>query len=126
MKRADANMAMAEPHQHRRARRRRLIPAHQVFARFDDRECLGGFNAKRLQHLGRQYLADGPLQCQSPVAVAAVWCSPRTFGAKVQQAPQMITHLRKQETATIADIGIIVPELMPVITQRQWLWQIVG
>ncbi len=40
LERADPDMAVAEPHQHRRAGRRRLVAAHQLLAGLDHREGL--------------------------------------------------------------------------------------
>ena len=77
-------MAVAEPHQHRRAGRRRLVAAPQVLAGLDHRKGLAGVDAKRLEHFGRENLAHRALQRQPPVAVRgstasgpSPWCRDR-------------------------------------------------
>ena len=50
---ADPYMAVLEPHQHRRTRRRWLVSPLQRFARLDQREALAGLDAQGLQHFRR-------------------------------------------------------------------------
>ena len=49
----------------------------------------------------------------------------RSFRTKFKQAVCAIAHLRKQKAATVAYVWIIIAELMPVVTQRERLWQVV-
>ena len=116
-------MRVAEAHHHRRARGRRLVIALQRLAGLDDGQGAGRVDAQRLQHLGGQYLAHAALQRQSPVAEPAIGRLARPFGAQVQQPVPSVAQLREQQTAAIADVGIIVAELMAMIAQRQRLRQ---
>ena len=119
-------MAVAEPHEHRRARRRGLVAALERFAGLDQREAARGRNAERFEHLGRQHFANAALERQPPVAEAAVRRLPRSLGAEVHQPAVAVAHLREQESAPVADIGIVHAELVPVIAQRERLLERAG
>ena len=123
---ADADMAVAEPGQHRRARRRGLVAAHQLLAGLEQGEGLRRVDAQRLEHLGRQHLAHAALQRQPAVAEAAVGRLARALGAEVEQAVRVVAQLGEQEAAAVADLGIVHAELVAVIAQRQRLRQVVG
>ena len=126
LKRADADMPVAQPHQHRRARRRRLVAARQFLARLDQRQRAAGRHAQRLQHLGRQDLAHATLQRQPPVAEAAVRRLARALGAEIHQPTCAVVHLREGKAPPVTDIGVVVAKLVAVIAQRQRLRQRVG
>ena len=85
LERADADVAVAEPRQHRRAGRRGLVAALQRLAGLEQREALRGVDAQRFEHLGRQHLADPALERQPAVGVAAVGRLARALGAEVEQ-----------------------------------------
>ena len=118
---ADADMAVAEPGQHRRAGRRGLVAALQLLAGLEQREGLRGVDAERLEHLGREHLAHAALQRQPPVAEAAVGRRARALGAEVEQPAAVVAQLGEQEAAAVADVGIVHAELVAVIAQRQRL-----
>jgi hypothetical protein len=80
----------------------------------------------RLEHLGRQDFANAALQCQPSVAEPAVRRLPRSLGAEVHQAAAIVAQLGEGEAATVADVRIVLAELVPVIAQRQRLRQRVG
>ena len=83
---ADADMAVAEPGQHRRAGGRGLVAAPSSLAGLEQGEGLRRVDAQRLEHLGRQHLADAALQGQPAVAAAAVGRLAAALGAEVEQA----------------------------------------
>ena len=119
-------MAVLEPDQHRRAGGGGLVVALQRLAGLDQREGLRGLDAERLEHLGREHLAHAALQRQPAVAEAAVGRLARSLGAEVEQPAAAVAQLREQEAAAVADVGIVHPELVAVIAQRQRLGEIVG
>ena len=123
---ADPHMPVAQPSQHRRSRWRWLVIASQFFAGLDQCETFRCVDPKRLKHFGCQHLAYATLQGQPSIAEPAVRSRPRSLGAKVEQAALIVAELREQEAAPVANVGIIRPELVPVITQRQRRRQIVG
>ena len=122
---ADADVAVLEPDQHRRPGRGGLVVALERLAGLDQREGLGGLDAERLEHLGRQHLADAALERQPAVADAAIGRLARALGAEIEQAAGPVAQLREQEPAPVADIRIVNSELVAVIAQRQRLRQIV-
>ena len=124
---AEADVAVAEPDQHRRARRRGLVAAHQRLAGLDQREGLRGVDAQRLQHLGRQHLAHAALQRQPPVAAARPGRLARALGAEIEQAAvRAVAQLGEQEAAAVAEVGVVDAELVAVVAQRQRLGEVAG
>ena len=123
---ADPYVAVAEPGQHRRTSRRRLVAAHQLLARFEQSEGLRRVDAQRLEHLGRQHLAHAALQRQPAVAEPAVGGLAGAFGAEIEEAPRAVAQLGEKEAAPVADFRIVAAELVAVIAQRQGLRQVVG
>jgi hypothetical protein len=121
---ADADMAVAQPRQHGGAGGRRLVAAPQRLAGFHHAEGFGGVDAQRLEHLGGQNFAHRAFQRQPPVARAAPWGGAAALGAQIEQPPFAIEHLRKQKAAPVAQLGVVNPELVPVIAQRQGARQI--
>ena len=83
LKRANANVSMTEPHQHRRAGGRRLVPAIERLAGLDQRQRPTGGHAERFEHFGREDFAYPALERQPAVAEPAPWRLPRTLGAEV-------------------------------------------
>ena len=126
LKCADPDMAMIQSGHHRRPRRRGFVAARQFLAGFDNRKCLRSVDAERLEHFGRQNFADRTLQGQPAIAGPAPRRRPRTLGPQIHESFLMIAQLREQKTPAIADFGIIIAELMAVITQRQRRIEIVG
>jgi hypothetical protein len=126
LERADTDMAAAQPHHDRRAGGGGLVAAGQILTRLDQRQRAAGRHVQRLQHLGRQYFAHPALQRQSAIAEAAVRGLSRSLGAKVHQPPGTIPHLRKGEAAPVADLRVVLTELVTVIAQRQRLRQRAG
>ncbi len=66
----DADMAVRQAGQHRRAGGARFVMASQGLAGLEHGEGATGGNAQGLQHLGRQHLAHRALERQAPVAAA--------------------------------------------------------
>ena len=60
----------------------------------------------------------------APVRGAAVGRRPRALGPEIEQASALIADLREGEAAPVADLRIIVAELVPVIAQRQRLREV--
>ena len=117
---------MAQPDQHRRARRRGLVAAHQLLAGLDHREGLAGVDAQRLEHLGGEDLAHRAFQRQPPVGGAAPRRRPEPLVPRSSSRPCAIAQLGEQEPAPVADLGVVHPELMAVIAQRERLRQVAG
>ena len=99
--------------------------ALQRLAGLEHGEEFGGVDAQRLEHLGGENLAHGALQGQPAIAGARPGRLARALGGEIKQTPLPVAQLRKQEAAAIADLRVIAAELMPVITHRQWLGEIV-
>ena len=96
----------------------------QSLACLNHRKCLRRIDAQRLQHFGGKDFAHRAFQRQPAICRARIGRGPRPLGTKIQNAAILITHLRKQESASIADFRIIDAKLMPVIAQRQRLFEI--
>ena len=90
LKRADADMAVIEPHQHSRPGRRWLVPTGQSLAGLDQRKTAAGVDAQRLQHRRRQYFAHAALQRQPPVTAAGPGGLTAAFGTQVQQTAALV------------------------------------
>ncbi len=116
---AEADMAVAQPDQDRRPRRRGLVAAHQGFAGLDQRQGLRRRHAQRFQHGGRQHLAHAALQRQSAVTAARPGRGARALGAEVEQSALIVHHLGEQKAAAVAEVGIVDAKLMAVIAQGQ-------
>ncbi len=112
---------MAEPDHHRRAGGGGFIAAFQRFAGFDQREGARRLDTKRLEHFGGEDLAHAALQRQAAIAETAPRRLAAALGGEVHQPVATIAQLREQETAPVADIGIVHAELMAVIAQRERL-----
>ena len=123
---ADADMAVTQPDQYRRAGGGGLVAAFERFAGFDQREAARGVDAQRLEHFGGEHFAYPPFERQAAVAEAAPRRRARSLGGEVHQAPARVAQLRKQEAASVANLGIILAELVAVIAQRKWLFEAVG
>src|SRR5690606_17651495 len=68
----EADVRVAEPDEHARARRRRLVVALQALPGLDEAEGARGLHAARLEQLAREELADATLERQPPVSAARV------------------------------------------------------
>lgn len=127
----DPYMAMAQPNQRGGAGGGGLVMPLQRFAGFDHREGLAGIDALRFEHFGGEDLAHGAFQRQAPVGGAAPRGLASALGAAIEQAASIqcigsVAHLGKEETAPVADLGVVHAELVAVVTQRQRLRQIAG
>ena len=119
---ADADMRVAEPHEHGRARRRRLVAAGQLLAGLDQAERFRRVDAERLQHLRRQHLAHAALQRQAPVGAARPRRLAAAFGGEIEQtAVDAVVELGEEEAAAVAELRVVDPELVPVIAQGERL-----
>ena len=85
----------------------------------DQAEALAGVDAQRLEHRGRQHLAHAALQRQPPIAHPRPRRAARPLGAEVEQAAVGVVQLREQEATAVAEVGVVVLELVAVIAQRQ-------
>src|SRR5690606_31339273 len=65
------------------------------------------------------------LERKPAIGRPAVGCHAAAFGPKIQQPPVRVAQLREQKTPSIADFGVINPELVAMISQRQRGLQIV-
>ena len=115
LERPEPHMAVRQPHQNGRPRRRRLVPALQRLAGLDQRKGATGRDALRLQHRRRQHLAHPALQRQPPIAAPRPGRLAGALRSQIHQPTRGVAHLRRQEPSPVAQIGIVVPELMPVI-----------
>ncbi|MNE06383.1 hypothetical protein D3C80_989710 [compost metagenome] len=111
----ETDMAVRQPHHDGGARRRRLVVPLQLFAGLDQRQDAAGWDAQALQHGRRQGLAHPALQRQPPVRMARPGRLSRTLGAQIQEPSRSVPHLRRQEAAPVADLGIVNAELVAVI-----------
>ena len=123
---ADADMAVRQPHHDRGPGRRRLVMTLQRLPGLDHRKGLRGIDAKRLEQLGRHDFAHRALQSQAPVGCPRERCLARPLGPEVQNAPIIGAQLGKQETAPVAELVVVMAELMAVITQRKRALDIAG
>src|SRR5262249_8347600 len=122
LKGPEADVRVREADQHRRARRRRLVAAMELLAGLEEAEGLRGVDAERLEHLGREDLADAALQRQAPVAVARPRRPPAALRSEVEQAiVDGIDELREEEPAPVAERRVVGPELVAVVAERERL-----
>ena len=119
-------MAVVEADEHRRTGGRGFIAADEVFAGFDDAERAAGGHAERFEHFGGEDFAHRALQREAAIAGAAVRRGAGALGAQVHQAARHVPALREQETAAIAQIGVVGAELVAVIAQGERLGQAAG
>ena len=106
---------------------RGLVAALELFAGLDQREALGGIDAQRFEHLGRQHLAHAALERQPAVAAARPRRAARALGAEIEQAAVVeVIALGEEEAAAVAEVGIVGAELVAVIAQRQRLREAAG
>src|SRR3546814_4313763 len=70
--------------------------------------------------------AQAPFQRQPAVTEPAVRRLPRSLGAEIHQPSAIVAKLREQEAAPVADIGVVIAELVAVIAQRERCGQIIG
>ena len=110
---------MAHSHHHGRAGGGGLVAPVQRFPRFDDRQRPRRGDVQRLQHLGRQDFAHTAFEGQATIAETTIRRLPRALGAQFEQAAIGRRHLCEGEAAPVAQVAIILAELMPVIAQRQ-------
>jgi hypothetical protein len=124
---ADADVAVAEAHQHRGAGRRGLVAADQRLAGLDQREGLGGVDAERLEHLGGEEFAHAALEGQASVTAARPGRLAGALGAEVEQAAvDRVAQLGEEEAATVADLGVVGAELVAVVAQGQRFLEAAG
>jgi hypothetical protein len=124
---ADADVGVAEPHQHGGACRRGFVVAREAFARLDQAERFRGLDPERLQHLGRQHLAHAALERQPPISAARPGRLAAPLGGEVEKPSVLeIVRLREQKAAPVAELGVVGAELMAVVAQRQRLPEAAG
>ena len=122
----DPYMAVAQPDQHRRSGGGGLVVALQRLAGLDQGEGLAGLDAERLEHFRGENLTHRALERQPAVAESAIGCLAGSLGAEIEQSSFAVAKLCEQEAAAVADVGIVHPELMAVIAQRQRRREVVG
>jgi hypothetical protein len=91
-------------------------------AGFDEAEGLGGVDAERLQHFGRENFPHAPLEREPTVAAPRPGRLAAALGAEIEQpAVLRVAQLREQEAAAVSELGVVNTELMAVVAQRQRL-----
>ena len=124
---ADADMRVGKPQEHTGARGRRLVAANQFFPGFDQAEALGCVDAHGFQHLRREDFTNAALEREPSVAAPRPGRPAASLCPKVKQAPiPGVSQLCEKKPPAIAKVWIIGAELMPVIAQRQRLWECAG
>ena len=123
---ADADMSVAEPRHRGGAGGRGLVAALKLLAGFDYRKSLRRIHAERFEHLGGQNLPHRALQRQPPIAPTAPRRGARSLSAEIHESPGFVPHLGEEKASSIADLGIVDPELMTVIAQRERVGEIAG
>jgi len=98
----------------------------QRLAGLDQAETFRRVDAERLEHFRRQHFAHAAFERQPPVAKPRIGRLPRTFCPEIEQAVLIVAQLRKEKSATVANLRIVAAELMAVIAERQWLLEIAG
>jgi hypothetical protein len=122
LKAPEANVGVAQAHQHRRARRRGLVGAEELLAGLEQAERLRGVDAEGLEHLGGQHLAHPALEGEAAVSVSRPRGSTAALGAQIQEAFVLrVEELGVEEAAAVAEVRVVHPELMPVVAERQRL-----
>ena len=97
-------------------------PRISCLAGLDQAEGFRGVDAERLQHFGRENLANAALEGEPPVAPARPGRLPAALRAEIEQPPVLgVAQLREEKAAAVAEIGIVRAKLMAVIAQRQRL-----
>ena len=123
---ADPDMPVPKPRQHRRAGGGGLVPADQRLAGLEQGEALRSIDPQRLEHLGREHFANPALERQPAVGGPAPRGLARTLGREVEQPVPVVAKLGEQKAAAIAQVGVVMAELMPVIAKRERAGQIAG
>ncbi len=122
---AEADVAEGQARQHRRARRTGLIAPIKLFPGLDQGEGAAGGDAQGLQHLGRQHFAHPALQRQPPVGGPRPRSAAGALGPQVQQPIRArLAQLGEEKAAPVAQVGVVVTELMAVIAHGQRLTEI--
>ncbi len=122
LERAEADVAVRQPRQHRTARGAGLVVPLQGLAGLEQGERAGGVHAQGFQHLAGQHLAHPALQGQAAIAKARIGRLTRALGAQVQQAAgAMLTQLGEQKAAPVADLRVVGAKLVAVIAHGQGL-----
>ena len=104
---ADADVRVAEAHQHRRARRRGLVAAHQLLAGLDQAEGLRGVDASASSISVASTSRTPPFSVSRPSALRDQGVRPRALGAEVEQPAVLeIVQLREEEAAAVAESGL--------------------
>ena len=116
---AEANVRVAEAHQHRRACRRRLVAAHERLAGLEEAERLRGGDAERFQHLGGEDLTHPSFEREPPVAPAGPRGRPAPLGAEVEESARVVQQLGEEKASPVAEVRVVHVELMAVVAERQ-------
>lgn len=91
--------------------------------RFDQADIARRIHAQMFQIARGEHFPHPTQQRQTPITTARKRRLPGSFCPEVQQPSVRIPALCIEKTAAITDIGIIVPKLVTVIAQREWLGQ---
>jgi hypothetical protein len=116
----EPDVRMTEAHENRGACGGRLVAALQSLSCLDEREGPTRGYAARLEHRGREDLANAPLQREPSVSAARPGRLAAPLRAQVEQ-PSVLLELREQKATPIAQLGVVHTELMTVIAERQRL-----
>ena len=109
------------------ARGRGLVVALELFAGLDQREAFAGVDAEGFEHFGREDFADAALEGQAAIGAARPRGAARAFGGEIEQAAVFeVIALGEEEAAAVAEVGVVVLELVAVIAQRQRLFERAG
>ena len=80
----------------------------------------------RLEHAARQHLAHPTFEGKAAIAVARPGRAARSFGGEIEKPAFAVIGLREKEAAPVADLMIVLLELMAVIAQRERHRMIIG
>jgi hypothetical protein len=97
-----------------------LLAEHWRFG-FDDTECTRRRDAECVHGFAAQKLADAGAQHRAPVTLTRKRCRPGAFQVQIPQLAVVQLPLAEQQAATIAEIGIVVAELVAGVFHRQRL-----
>ena len=67
-------------------------------------------------NIGGEDFAHAALEREAPIGGARIGRLAGALGAEVHEAIPVVAHLGEQETAPVAQIGIIGAELMPMVS----------
>ena len=116
---AETDMGMLQPGQHRPARGRGFVMTGELIAGLEHAKGFRGIDAQRFEHFCGENFPHRAFQRQAAIAGARPRRPARSLGAEVQQAAGRIAHLGIEKAAAIADLRIVMTELVAVIAHGQ-------